>query len=104
MGSLEQKGLQRSLGTTCHLGLLMAQLDSIMVVRVSGQVGWYVNEEMPHQGTWPSAFCLFVIMLSVVGFFCFRFYAGRYRCMFFEWLQWRAAVHGVTKNQTGLSD
>ena len=38
------------------------------------------------------------------GFFCFGFYAGRYGCMFFEWLQWRAAVHGVAKSQTGLSD
>ena len=27
-----------------------------------------------------------------------------FTCMFFEWLQWRAAVHGVAKSQTGLSD
>ena len=73
MGLLEQRSLQRSLGTSCHLVLLTARLDSIMVVRVSGQVGWYVKGEMPHQGTWSSAFCLFVVMLSVVGFFVLDF-------------------------------
>ena len=57
MGSLEQRSLQRSLGTTRHLVLLMAWLDSIIVVRVSGQVGWYTKGEMPHQGTWSAAFC-----------------------------------------------
>ena len=74
MGSLEQRSLQRSLGTSCHLVLLTARLDSIMVVRVSGHVGWNVKGEVPHQGTWSSAFCLFVCLLSCCLLWVFLFW------------------------------